>query len=481
MILGIILCLSGCGGTGDGEYDGFVSLSGGSGRAYIMEPCKVTISSGNVTAHIIWSSPNYDYMIIDGAKYYPVNKEGNSEFVIPVRLDEDIPVQADTTAMSTPHLIDYTLRISLSDKGEKEPAPKENTKVTAPDPPVLSGTQYLSTDENDFAECFAIHRYRDGSVIISVDDGRDYLLMPREGEIDYDLPEDVTVIPSPPHNIYLAASGVMCQLDAIGAVDNVLFSGLKRDAWYIPSARAAMDSGRLLYGGRYSAPDYEKMVSLDVELAIENTMILHTPKVLDKLGQLGIPVIIDRSSYEEHPLGRCEWVKVYGVICDREKEACKAFDSQKALVDSIGTDDDSDRTVAVFSINSNHQIITRRRDDYLAKMITMAGGRYLYPESDSSSRSQITISMEAFYDYAKEADILIYNASIEDAPRSLEELLEQNIILSDFKAAADDNIWYTDKSLYQLADRTGTVIDNLHEVISEGRDETEFLHRLQQR
>ena len=94
----------------DGRYTCAVTLQGGSGRATIESPAALTVADGTMTAAIVWSSPNYDYMLVDGEKYLPTNTEGNSTFEIPVAaLDTALAVTADTVAMSTPHEIDYTL------------------------------------------------------------------------------------------------------------------------------------------------------------------------------------------------------------------------------------------------------------------------------------------------------------------------------------------------------------------------------------
>ncbi len=97
---------------GDGEYTAEVTLTGGSGRAAVESPAKIVVKDGKITATVIWSSPNYDYMIVGGEKYMPVELDGveNSAFEIPVAgFDFEIPVKADTTAMSQPHEIAYTL------------------------------------------------------------------------------------------------------------------------------------------------------------------------------------------------------------------------------------------------------------------------------------------------------------------------------------------------------------------------------------
>ena len=94
----------------DGTYTCEVTLEGGSGRATVESPAALTVADGKMTATIVWSSPNYDYMLVDGEKYLPPNTEGNSTFEIPVAaLDTALAVTADTVAMSTPHEIEYTL------------------------------------------------------------------------------------------------------------------------------------------------------------------------------------------------------------------------------------------------------------------------------------------------------------------------------------------------------------------------------------
>ena len=99
----------------DGTYETEVTLTGGTGKATVESPAKVEIKDKEATATIIWSSPNYDYMIVDGEKYEPVNKDGNSTFEIPVSVfDAEMEVTADTVAMSTPHEIDYTLNFDSS-------------------------------------------------------------------------------------------------------------------------------------------------------------------------------------------------------------------------------------------------------------------------------------------------------------------------------------------------------------------------------
>ncbi len=104
----------------DGEYSVDVTLEGGSGKATVSSPAILTVKDGAPAARIEWSSPNYDYMIVDGETYAPVNTDGNSVFEIPVSaFDEPVNVIADTTAMGTPHEIEYTLTFDLNSLTEK--------------------------------------------------------------------------------------------------------------------------------------------------------------------------------------------------------------------------------------------------------------------------------------------------------------------------------------------------------------------------
>ncbi len=118
----------------NGIYEIEITMTGGTGRAHIGSPVKLTVYDGSITAQVEWSSPNYDLMIVDGKKFLPVNSEGNSVFEIPVyTLDEPLPVKAETIAMSEPHLIDYVITF------DKSSLPAENDLTV----PLIAGSSAL--------------------------------------------------------------------------------------------------------------------------------------------------------------------------------------------------------------------------------------------------------------------------------------------------------------------------------------------------
>lgn len=115
----LVSCNSGPKELTDGTYTVEVELTGGSGKSSVDSPATVVVSGGTMTAILVWNSPYYEYMLVDGVRYDPIQTEGNSTFEIPVVMDADMEVSASTIAMSEPHLIDYTLHFdSSSAKGE---------------------------------------------------------------------------------------------------------------------------------------------------------------------------------------------------------------------------------------------------------------------------------------------------------------------------------------------------------------------------
>ncbi|MFR6378866.1 MAG: hypothetical protein ACLUNZ_02585 [Evtepia sp.] len=143
------------------------------------------------------------------------------------------------------------------------------------------------------------HRHQDGSSC---------LVVPEGASVPSDVPEGMTIVQQPLDNIYLAATSTMDFFRAVDGIGNVTLSSLKADDWYIPEAKNAMENGTMTYAGKYRAPDYELILSKGCDLALENTMIYHTPEVKEELeASSGIPVLVGRSSYEGHPCRANGW------------------------------------------------------------------------------------------------------------------------------------------------------------------------------
>lgn len=214
------------------------------------------------------------------------------------------------------------------------------------------------------------------------------------------------------------------ELDGIGAVT---LSGTDANGWYIKEARQAMEEGRIAYAGKYSAPDYELILDKGCDLAVESTMIYHSPEVKEQLERFGVPVLVERSSYESHPLGRMEWIKLYGALLGKEREAQDYFDSLLERLAPILEQENTGKTAAFFFITASGGVNVRCSGDYIAKAIGLAGGVYAFPDltSEGSVQSAMNIQMEEFYQKARDADILIYNSTIDGELETLDQLLEK--------------------------------------------------------
>ena len=334
----------------DGVYepDGF-TFSGGTGRVTISCP-QVTVSDGRATALITFSSPNYGYVRVGGETYYGEHDGDTSNFVIPVRLNADMDIAGMTTAMSVEHEVAYAIHIRI-DGANGEEASSDG------EAPAIAGLTWESRMELTYAQCFQVDYYEGGYALIDVKDGARYLVVPEGAAAPAALDADIVVLQQPLDDIYLAATSAMVLFDALDALDAIRLSGTEASGWYIENAVAAMESGEILYAGKYNQPDYELLVREDCDLAIESTMILHSPKVQEMIELLGIPVLIDRSSYETHPLGRTEWIKLYGVLVDREAEAEAFFDEQAKVIDDLAGFENTEKTIAFFYVNSGGSVV----------------------------------------------------------------------------------------------------------------------------
>ena len=338
----------------------------------------------------------------------------------------------------------------------------------------------------DYATEFSVDYY-DGFALITIGGTDRYLFIPENVKTPADLDTDIIPIRKP-DTIYLAASAGMDYFRVLKALDTVRMTSTQAVNWSLPEVVQALDSETMLYAGKYSAPDYELLLREGIDLAIESTMIYHTPETKEKIEKLGIPVLVDKSSYEPHPLGRMEWIKLYGLLLGKTDEADAFYNEQLASLTAVPelskmlSSQDSP-TVAYFYITSSGYANVRSPGDYISKMIEMAGGSYAFADasvSEDSAKATMNMQMEAFLDRALVSDILIYSTSIDGEMHSAEELYKKAPMLKQSKAASDGNIWITGKNMYQQSTAVAEMMLELHAVITGHADEDEliFLHKL---
>ena len=350
---------------------------------------------------------------------------------------------------------------------------------SAPEGKEIPGLTWESGMELEYATEFAVDYYAGGYALIEVIGDCRYLVVPEGREVPEGLDGSIKVLQQPLDTIYLQATSAMALFDRIDGLGSIRLVGTRKDGWYVENAVKAMEEGKMLFSGSYSQPDYELMVEEGCNLAVESTMILHAPKVQEMIEQLGIPVFVEHASYEKHPLGRTEWVKVYGVMLDKEKEAEAFFKTQTEAIRQFRDLENTGKTVAFFYLASNGSVNVRATTDYVPKMIEIAGGNYIFTNiSDpDTKRSSISLTMEEFYNTAVGADYLIYNATIDDPIYTIDELIAKDSLFADFKAVKSGDVWCTGKYLFQATDITGELIVDFNHMLM-GLEDMRFLYKL---
>ena len=340
--------------------------------------------------------------------------------------------------------------------------------------PEIEGLTYESTMDLKYAERFDLYYYNDGYAVIDVYGSAKYLVVPEDMPVPEGTDEYV-ILQKPMDDVYLTATSIMALYDALGAIDDVKMTGTQASGWYVDSAVEALENGSMVFAGKYSEPDYELLINMNCDLSIQSTMILHTPKVQEMLEDLGIPVFVEYSTYEQHPLRKPEWIKLFGFLADKEEEAEAFLANQESILSQLDDFQNTEKTIAYFYVNTSGQVVVREITDYIPNMIEMAGGRYIFsgPVTEGNTKNTATITMEEFYNAAVNADYLIYNASIDAPISTLDELYAKSELFADFKAVQEGNVWCTGKSMFQASDKIAEFIMDLNGVVA-GADESEM-------
>ena len=194
------------------------------------------------------------------------------------------------------------------------------------------------------------------------------------------------------------------------------------------------------------------------------------PEVKEQLERFGIPVLVERSSYESGPLARMEWIKFYGILLGKEELAQQVFDRQAERIAPLLDQQSTGKSCAFFSISANNLANVRKGGDYVARMIEMAGGSYVFADLTDNGNSLATMNLplEDFYAGAKDADVLIYNSAIEGMIASVSQLTERFPLLNEFKAVQNGQVWCTTQSLFQQSMELADLIVDMNRVFTKG-------------
>lgn len=364
-----------------------------------------------------------------------------------------------------------------------EPTVTDNAAVTEPaatETPVAAATDALPADDDvdgelifdhqeelQYANQFTIAHYKGGYTMFTVASAEDkqFLIVPEGKSVPAELPDNTVVLQQPIDKICICSTGMVSLVDAIGGLDHIATVGTDTDGWYLDNVIAKMQAGEIKYSGKYKEPDFEMLINEGVQLEIDTTMLNNCPDVMAKYDELNIPYFVESSSYENYPLGRVEWVKLFGAIMGLEDEAQAYFDAQVAKVNAVISNEKCGKTVAMFYI-SKDIVYARNGGDYMAAMIGLAGGDYIMADVDPDKSGTAKINFEEFYSRCKDADYIFY-VLFTSPFDSIDGMIEYNELFSDFKAVQDGNVYVTAPSFGQSIASIADIITDMHTVLND--------------
>ena len=154
------------------------------------------------------------------------------------------------------------------------------------------------------------------------------------------------------------------------------------------------------------------------------------------------------------------------------------------MLESVESQENTGKTVAFFYITSVGYANVRKSGDYVSKMIELAGGNYIFQDlgGEENAMSTMNMEMEQFYAKARDADYIIYNSTIDGELQTIDQLLDKSALLADFKAVKEGNVWCTQKNMFQETTGIGTMIVDIHRMLTEeapNLTELTYMYKLQ--
>lgn len=319
-----------------------------------------------------------------------------------------------------------------------------------------------------YAKSFTLTHYKGGYMEFTVASAKDkkYLVVPEGKKVPDGLAASTVVLKQPLNKITLNSTGMVSLVDAIGGLDNIATVGYDVGDWYIDNVITAMKAGKIKYSGHYKTPDFEMLTKLGVQLEVDTTMLDNNPTVMAKYDELKIPFFIESSSSEGHPLGRVEWIKLFGALMGLKDKADTYFNEQVAKVEKVAASAKTGKSVAMFYIASSNKVYPRNGGDYMAEMIEMAGGNYVMADVSPSKSGTTATTFEDVYSRCVNADYLFYiNFALSFG--SIDDMIKYNPLFKDFKAVKEGRVYATAPNFTQSTAAIGGIIEDMNTVLKD--------------
>ena len=305
--------------------------------------------------------------------------------------------------------------------------------------------------------------------LLSIEDKGDYYLVTdslnrsivlvKEGKSIPNVHADLT-LKLPVKRVVALLTTHVAYFKALNATDR-LVGVISARTWYLEDIKQMIESGTIKEVGRFRQPNYEVILSLKPELVTVPGKIFGE-KVVKKLDELGIPYISVDFDVESHPLGRLEWIKLFGIICGKEEEAVKLFErAEQRILNVEKRCEGLEKTKVVCALLIRGRILVPGCEHYYAKSIEMAGGDYLF--KDLVSERYVPVTVEDFLSRTKNADVFI--AVYMAQPVTREYLLSAVPELADTKPFREGRVYAMQPWIHQYAHKVDILVEELASIL----------------
>lgn len=357
-----------------------------------------------------------------------------------------------------------------------------NKKSVSDENPTTTITQQAESElvfdhsaDIKYAREFTLDYYKDGYKMFTIEKnhpGQKFLIVPEGKEVPTNLDENTVVLQQPLNKITFNSTGAVSLVAAINGLDNVNGVGTDMDGWYIDAVKERMEAKKISFTGKYNAPDFEQMTASQTQMVVETTMVNSNADIVEKYKELNIPLIVENSSKEATPLGRVEWVKLYAALMNMEEEADAYFNKQEEIIGQIAKGEMTGKTVAMFYTSAKEdKNYVRNAGDYMAEMIQIAGGEYVFADLNPDQGGTTAINSEELYAKCSEADYIIY-INFAKPYGSIQDMIDSNDMYQDYKAVKEKQVFITSPDFTQSIAGIATIIEDMHKVLLDPTDQT---------
>ena len=376
---------------------------------------------------------------------------------------------------------DPATAVNNENENTQEPNTPAEPETPASDDDVDGELIVDHEEELKYAQCFTMTHYKGGYISFKVLGGDEeawtYLIIPEGKSVPADLGDDYVILQQPITSVR-CCSGSGSAISSFGGLDRVTSMSMKADSVAIPALQEAFANGSLVYTGGYKEPEYETILDLNTQLVIDTGMASGAEDAKAKLIELGIPYLAPRNAKEVHPLGYNEWAKVYGAILGMLDEATAYFEECVEQVEALAGMENTGKSVLMMYCSSDGtKVYVPRGGDSWGCLVELAGGVNAAKDYEAGETGTGTIGDEEFYAMFKDADYL-FNMNMAAKLWTLDELLEHEPLLKDFKAVQEDHAYICIDRIYQFNYDFAGMIADMNQILTDDTvNETTYFYR----